>query len=52
MFNTVQWATVNSVVATDTAGNPAAALPTAGDQLPPTGGYEQRQFQLGFKVIF
>ncbi len=52
VFNTVQWAAVNSVVATDTAGNPAATLPTSGDQLPPTAGYEQRQFQLGFKVVF
>ncbi len=52
VFNSVQWAAVNSVVTTDTAGNPAAALPASGDELPPTGGYEQRQFQLGFKVIF
>jgi hypothetical protein len=27
-------------------------LPTSGDQLTPTGGYEQRQFQLGFKFTF
>ncbi|HSL22304.1 MAG TPA: TonB-dependent receptor [Vicinamibacterales bacterium] len=49
LFNTVQWSGVSSVVATDLLGNPAAALPTSGDQLLPSGGYEQRQFQLGFK---
>ena len=29
-----------------------APLPTSADQLTPTGGYEQRQFQLGFKFTF
>jgi Carboxypeptidase regulatory-like domain/TonB dependent receptor len=52
VFNSVQWASVNSVVATDTAGAPVAPIPVSGDGLPPTGGYEQRQFQLGFKVYF
>ncbi len=52
IFNTVQTAGVNATIATDTLGNALAALPTSGDQLTPTGGYEQRQFQLGFKFTF
>jgi hypothetical protein len=52
LFNTVQWASVNSTVVTDLAGVPAAAIPTTGDGFPATGGYEQRQVQLGFKVTF
>jgi hypothetical protein len=31
---------------------PTWTVPTRGDQLQPTGGYEQRQFQLGFKFVF
>jgi hypothetical protein len=52
LFNTVQWAGVNSVVATDTLGVPTGAIPTSGDGFPATGGYEQRQLQLGFKITF
>ena len=52
IFNTVQWSGASSVVQTDTLGNPLSSLPTSGDQLPPSGGYEQRQFQLGFKFVF
>jgi hypothetical protein len=52
VFNTVQWSTVNNVITTDALGNPTSPLPTSGDQLPPTGGYEQRQFQLGFRFVF
>jgi hypothetical protein len=52
VFNTVQWSGVNAVVTTNAQGIPANPLPTSGDQLPPTGGYEQRQFQLGFKFNF
>jgi hypothetical protein len=37
------------VVTTDTAGNLLAALP---DPFPGTGGYQQRQMQLGLKVSF
>ena len=33
-------------------GVPANPLPTSGKDLVPTGGYEQRQFQLGFKFTF
>jgi hypothetical protein len=52
LFNTVQTAAVNATIATDLFGVPTGALPTSGDQLTPTGGYEQRQFQLGFKFTF
>ncbi|MBI3262098.1 MAG: TonB-dependent receptor [Acidobacteria bacterium] len=58
VFNTVQWSGVTATITTDTRGNPVdatgspGALPTSGDRLPPNGGYEQRQFQLGFKVSF
>ena len=48
-FNTRNVAAVNRVVATDAAGNPLAALPSP---FPPTGGYQQRQFQIGAKVSF
>jgi hypothetical protein len=52
VFNTEQWSGVNSTVATDALGNPTAAIPTTGNGFAATGGYEQRQFQLGFKVRF
>jgi hypothetical protein len=52
IFNTVQWAGVNSVVQTDALGNPLGPLPASGGDLPATSGYEQRQFQLGFKFLF
>ncbi|MEO8678175.1 MAG: TonB-dependent receptor [Vicinamibacterales bacterium] len=52
VFNTVQWSGVTATVPTDTLGNAINPLPTSGDQLAPSGGYEQRQFQLGFKFTF
>ncbi|MEW6321850.1 MAG: TonB-dependent receptor [Acidobacteriota bacterium] len=52
LFNTVQWAGVNSTVAVDAVGNPLAPIPTKANQFPATSGYEQRQFQLGFRFIF
>jgi hypothetical protein len=52
LFNTVQTSGVNSTIATDALGNPLAPLPTSGDQLTPTGGYEQRQLQIGFRFTF
>lgn len=52
VFNTVQTAGVNRVIQTNTAGEPLVAIPTNGDGFVPTSGYEQRQFQLGFKVYF
>ena len=53
VFNTVQWSGVTATVPVNAAtGLPTGTLPTSGDQLTPNGGYEQRQFQLGFKVSF
>ena len=52
LFNTEQTSGVNAVVTTSTLGIPTGTLPTSGSQLQPTGGYEQRQFQLGFKFTF
>ena len=63
LFNSEQWAGATSVVATDTAGNPVTGtgaplqLPTPGVVergaiFGPTGGYEQRQLQIGFRVTF
>jgi hypothetical protein len=53
LFNTVQWSGVTATVAVNPAtGVPVGALPTSADQLAPSGGYEQRQFQLGFKLSF
>jgi hypothetical protein len=52
VFNTVQWANVNAVVTTNAQGDPLSALPDEARDLPPTAGYEQRQFQLGFRFMF
>ena len=52
IFNTVQTSGVNANVTTNALGVPTGTLPTSVDQLTPTGGYEQRQFQLGFKFTF
>jgi hypothetical protein len=53
LFNTVQWSGANSVVTTDVLGNPIAPIPTDVETgFRPTGGYEQRQLQLGFRVTF
>ena len=54
VFNTVQWSGVTGSRSRSTP-RPACRidpLPASGDQLTPTGGYEQRQFQLGFRFIF
>ena len=57
VFNTVQWSGATSVVATDALGNATVVLPPPGVVergaiFNPTGGYEQRQLQLGFRVTF
>jgi hypothetical protein len=54
LFNTVQWSSVtgNSVAVDRETGLPLAPLPQRGRDLRPTGGFEQRQLQLGFRVIF
>jgi hypothetical protein len=51
LFNRENVQAVNRVVATDVAGNPEAALPAV-DAFPPTTGYDQRQAQVGFKLVF
>lgn len=52
LFNTVQWSAVNRIIPTNALGEPTVPLPSESDQLQPTAGYEQRQFQLGFKFYF
>jgi hypothetical protein len=52
VFNTQQMAGINTVVTTDTAGNPIAPIPSDPYGFSGASGYEQRKFQLGFKVRF
>jgi outer membrane receptor protein involved in Fe transport len=56
LFNTVQWSSVSntSFAVTPATGLPTGTLPTSVEQAPiaPSGGYEQRQFQLGFRFVF
>ncbi|HET6955777.1 MAG TPA: TonB-dependent receptor [Vicinamibacterales bacterium] len=52
VFNTQQMAGINTVVTTDAAGNPVTAIPTDPYGFSGASGYEQRKFQLGFKVRF
>ena len=52
VFNTQQMAGINTTVAVDTSGNPTATIPTDPYQFPNPSGYEQRKFQLGFRVRF
>jgi hypothetical protein len=57
VFNTVQWSGATSTVATDALGNATLPVPEPGVVergaiFNPTGGYEQRQLQLGFRVTF
>jgi hypothetical protein len=52
VFNTEQTSTVSSVVQVDAAGNPLSPLPADASGFAPTAGYEQRQFQLGFRIRF
>jgi hypothetical protein len=53
LFNTIQWSGANTVVTTDAAGTPLAPVPAdVKTGFAPTGGYEQRQLQLGFRVTF
>ena len=60
IFNRASVANVNSVVTTDTQGNPVVALPSGVCEIGGstdgcyrvTSTYQQRQFQLGAKFIF
>jgi hypothetical protein len=49
LFNHQNVRAVNSVVTTDTLGNPRSPIP---DEFPLTQTYEPRQFQLGFRLRF
>jgi hypothetical protein len=54
IFNSVQTSGVNSALRVLPTGElaPDVVIPTDADGFPATSGYEQRQFQLGFKVRF
>jgi hypothetical protein len=54
LFNTVQWSAVSNAALAVTAatGVPTGTVPTSGDQLLPSAGYEQRQLQVGFRFVF
>jgi carboxypeptidase family protein/TonB-dependent receptor-like protein len=52
VFNTEQMSGFNSVVTTNAAGSAAVAIPDDPYRFPSATGYEQRKFQLGFKVRF
>jgi hypothetical protein len=56
LFNTVQWSGVSgtSFAVVPATGLPTTTLPDSVEQAPiaPSGGYEQRQFQLGFRFVF
>mgnify|MGYP003348690294 CR=1 FL=1 len=54
VFNIRQLQSVNTTVVTDTAGNPASAIPSDAYQFPnpSSASFEQRKFQLGFRVRF
>ena len=51
-FNTVQLQSINATTAVDATGNPLAPIPGDPYLFPNPSGFEQRKFQLGFKVRF
>src|SRR5262249_4049280 len=52
VFNTEQLPNINPNTVVDAAGNPTTAIPTDPYQFVNPSGYEQRKFQLGFKLRF
>jgi hypothetical protein len=52
VFNTEQLQSITSTITVDTLGNPVTAIPADAYQFPNPSGFEQRKFQLGFKVRF
>ncbi|HEX3703400.1 MAG TPA: TonB-dependent receptor [Vicinamibacterales bacterium] len=52
VFNTPQLMNVTTTITTDALGNPLSAIPSDPLQYPNPVGFEQRKFQLGFKVRF
>lgn len=51
-FNTKQLASINTTTNTDAAGNPTTPIVYDAYQRVNPAGFEQRKFQLGFKVAF
>ncbi|MGC4085072.1 MAG: carboxypeptidase regulatory-like domain-containing protein [Vicinamibacterales bacterium] len=51
-FNTVQLSSINTTTTTDAAGNPTTPIVYDANQRVNPSGFEQRKFQLGFKVVF
>src|SRR5262249_17271716 len=52
VFNIVQMSGINTTRAVDAAGNPLVAIPGDPYDFVNPSGFEQRKFQLGFKVRF
>ena len=58
LFNIVQVQGVNTTIQVDTQGNPINPIPTYVSSYSnpggfvPNGGFEQREFQIGFKFYF
>ena len=54
LFNTVQWSAVSNaaLAVVPATGLPIGEVPTSGDQLTPSAGYEQRQLQIGLRFQF
>jgi hypothetical protein len=52
VFNTEQLAGINTNTVVDALGNPAAPIATDPYQFVNPSGYEQRKFQLGFRLRF
>ncbi|MGH9141398.1 MAG: TonB-dependent receptor domain-containing protein, partial [Vicinamibacterales bacterium] len=52
VFNTEELAGITTNTVVDALGNPASPIPTDPYQFVNPSGYEQRKFQLGFKVRF
>jgi hypothetical protein len=52
VFNTEQLSGITTTTVVDALGNPSAPIPTDPYQFVNPSGYEQRKFQLGFKLRF
>jgi hypothetical protein len=52
VFNTPQLFNITTTIKTDALGNPLTPIPTDPLQFTNPSGFEQRKFQLGFKIRF
>lgn len=52
VFNTEQMSGITTTTTVDAAGNPVSPIPTDPYQFTAASGYEQRKFQLGFRIRF